>query len=177
MEPLFETFIVAFLIQKFLVPKSAGMLINYVTLDDEQKNALHFRLWILTLAVPALLIASQGGFFNLVVFSPPVIWSIVDYIALTQGTTIYPAISFIPSVICTAILWSGAALFLISGLGHRGNFLVFLVAILFSVAGVLQAIIVVKQGTILVKQVINVVKKAYRMTRGRGSNQGIELPK
>jgi hypothetical protein len=43
------------------------MLINYATLDDEQRIALRFRLWILTFAVPAFLIASQGGFFNLVV--------------------------------------------------------------------------------------------------------------
>jgi hypothetical protein len=42
---------------------------------------------------------------------------------------------------------------------------------------VLQAIIVVKQGTILVKQTINIIKKAFMMISGRGSNQGIELPK
>jgi hypothetical protein len=42
------------------------MLINYATLNDEQRIAMRFRLWILTLSVPALLIASQGGFFNLV---------------------------------------------------------------------------------------------------------------
>jgi hypothetical protein len=63
-----------------------------------------------------------------------VIWSIFDFIALAQQRTIYPAISFIPGVICTGILFCGAVFFLIFGL-HGGNLLVILVAILFSAAG------------------------------------------
>jgi hypothetical protein len=59
----------------------------------------------------------------------------VDFIALAQQRTIYPAISFISGVICTGILFCGAAFFLIFGLADGVNLLVILVAILFSVAG------------------------------------------
>jgi hypothetical protein len=50
-------------------------------------------------------------------------------------------------------------------------------SVLQAIIVVKQATILVKQATILVKQSINITKKAFMMISGRGSNQGIELPK
>jgi len=64
-----------------------------------------------------------------------VIWSIVDFSALTNRKTIYPVISLIPGVICTGILLYGAAVSIAYAVYQRGNLLNILVAILVSFAG------------------------------------------
>ncbi|KAJ6092208.1 hypothetical protein N7467_004177 [Penicillium canescens] len=140
------------------------MLPNYGELDDEQRKALRFRVWILSSYLLAflnlILLGIPFHIVNLLLYS--MIWYSVTVGALLQQKTIHQAASLFLDLISTGFLLFGVPLLVVMGLVSN-SFLILLSAILLSVAGVLQAIIVVRE--------------LYRLVRGRGSHEEIQLPK